>query len=227
MFRMANRAYAGVWTKGFSEATMLEQFEAFLDIVPYSKDRPGLTSLVVRAIDPGESPLVDGDARLQPVAPAVLIETVREYLNSDTTYEASAYWDVWVYDVEAGRWEQRPQPLLLTCFGESYDQGACETLGHFHVDLGFEHLFTGHAGLLGFNGHKAVAPQHPAEAVFLAAMSNPGNLREYSEKTRENIRKLFDWMQQISAVLPVDKSLLWSEGEQNFEARLDEIVAAR
>ena len=227
MLRMANRAYASVWMKGFSEATMLEQFEAFLGTVPYSKDYPGLTSLVVRAVDPGESALVDQDFRLQPITPAACVEMAREHLNSDTAYEAGAYWDVWVYDAEAGRWQERPQHLLLTCFGETYDEGAWETQGHFQVDLGFEHLFTGHAGLLGFNGRRVAPPQHPAEAAFLAAMSNPDNLRGYGEKTRENIRKLFDWMQRAFAALPVEKSLLWSEGEENFEARLDEIVAAR
>jgi hypothetical protein len=224
---MANRAYAGVWTKGFSEATMLEQFRAFLATVPYSKELPGLAGLLVRAVGPCESPLVDRDFRLQPLAPATWIEMAREHLNADTAYEATAYWDVWGYDAEAGLWQQRPQPLLLTCCGETYDEGAWETLGHFNVDLGFEHLFTGHAGLLGFNGRKAAPPQHPAEAAFLATMSNPEKLREYGDKTRENIRKLFEWMEQVSATLPVEKSLLWSEGEQNFEARLDEIVAAR
>lgn len=227
MFRMANRAYAGVWTKGFSEATMLEQFEAFLGTVPYSKERPGLTSLLVRAVDPGESPLVDQDFRLQPMTPAGLVELAREYLNGDIAYEVSADWDVWAYDAEAVRWERRPQPVLLSCFGESYDEGAWETLGRFHVDLGFEHLFTGHAGLLGFNGRKPSAPEHPAEAAFLATMSSPDNLRVYGEKTRENIRQLFEWIESITAALPVERSLLWSEGEQNFEARLDEIVAAR
>ena len=227
MLRMANRAYAGVWTKGFSEVTMLDQFEAFLSTVPFSSDLPGLTSLLVRALDPGESPLVDQDFRLQPLTPAGLVELAREYLNGDVAYEASAWWDVWVWDAEAGRWEQRPQRLWLACFGEAYDEGAYQSLGHFHANLGFEHLFTGHAGLLGFNGHKVATSEHPAEAAFLATMTNPDNRREYGEKTRDNIRKLFDWMQKISATLPVEKSLLWSEGEQNFEARLDEIVAAR
>jgi hypothetical protein len=227
MLRMANRAYASVWTKGFSEATMLDQFEAFLGTVPFSKDHPGLTGLVVRPVDPGESPLVERDFRLQPLPPAAVIEVAREHLNEDTAFEASAYWDIWACEAEAGRWEQRPQKLLITCIGEGYDEGTYETLGHFHVDLGFEHLFTGHAGLLGFNGHKAAAPEHPAEAAFLARMSNPANLREYGEKTRENIRLLLDWMRRVSNALPVERNLLWSEGEQNFEARLDEIVAGR
>ena len=58
-------------------------------------------------------------------------------------------------------------------------------------------------------------------------MAWPENLAKYQEKTRENIRKLLDWMRRIESSLPVEKVRLWSEGEENFEARLDEIVAAR
>ena len=58
-------------------------------------------------------------------------------------------------------------------------------------------------------------------------MADPENLRLYYEKTRENIKKLFDWVRRIEQALPVAKLHLWSEGEENFEARLDEILAAR
>ncbi|HVA16985.1 MAG TPA: hypothetical protein VMV59_04640, partial [Candidatus Dormibacteraeota bacterium] len=95
------------------------------------------------------------------------------------------------------------------------------------VDAGFEHLFTGHAGLLGFTGAQRERSEHPEEANFVALMSQPENLRTYHEKTRANIRKLYDWMERIEAALPVERYQLWSEGEENFEARMEEILAAR
>jgi hypothetical protein len=49
----------------------------------------------------------------------------------------------------------------------------------------------------------------------------------YQEKTRENIRKMFDWVRNIEQTLEIEKLRLWSEGEENFEARIEEIVAAR
>jgi hypothetical protein len=52
-------------------------------------------------------------------------------------------------------------------------------------------------------------------------------LHNYYEKTRENIKKLFDWVRRIEKALPVERVQLWSEGEENFEARLEEILAAR
>jgi hypothetical protein len=58
-------------------------------------------------------------------------------------------------------------------------------------------------------------------------MAWPENLAAYEEKTRENIRKVLGWTQRIEKALPVKHLRLWSEGEDNFEARLEEILAAR
>jgi uncharacterized secreted protein with C-terminal beta-propeller domain len=88
-------------------------------------------------------------------------------------------------------------------------------------------LFTGHAGLLGVHRQQVAPPEHPAEARFLATMTNPENFREYHARTCENIRKLLDWIARAQAALPVERFALWSEGEENFEARLDDILAAR
>ena len=77
------------------------------------------------------------------------------------------------------------------------------------------------------DGAAVAQPQHPDEARFLMWMSQPQNLREYHEKTRENIQKLMGWMRAVEEALPVERVRLWSEGEENFEARLDEILAVR
>jgi hypothetical protein len=58
-------------------------------------------------------------------------------------------------------------------------------------------------------------------------MSASANLKEYHAKTRENIQQLFNWVEAIEAALPVERSELASEGEENFEARLDAILARR
>jgi hypothetical protein len=58
-------------------------------------------------------------------------------------------------------------------------------------------------------------------------MSQPGNLKEYHARTRDNIQQVFKWMEAVESALPVERSELWSEGEENFEARLDAILAQR
>ena len=53
------------------------------------------------------------------------------------------------------------------------------------------------------------------------------HLREYRDRTRENISRLLRCVHAVQTALPVTRFVLWSEGEENFEARLDHILAAR
>jgi len=224
---VANQAYGSVWCNGFSEETMLGLFEMLLETVPSSQSWPGFSWLVIRAVDSTESPLEERDLRGFPPTAGELIEIAQAHLHADCCYEVQANWDLWTYDLSAGRWKKGAERLELICNGPEYDAGICGEAGHFLIDLGMEHLFTGHGNLLGVRSGAAAAPQHPAEAEFLRRMAEPENLREYHEKTRENIVTLLDWMRKIEAALPLERSRLWSEGEDNFEARLDEIVALR
>jgi hypothetical protein len=141
-------------------------------------------------------------------------------------FAAQAWWDLWSF--EDGGPRDRPHPLELVCWGEQFDEGAFAENGHFEIDLGFEHLFTGHGRLL---GARTVTPndtraEHPVEAAFLERMADPANLRVYQEKTRANIGRLLEWVERIKRALPVERYALWSEGEENFEARLDDVLAA-
>jgi len=58
-------------------------------------------------------------------------------------------------------------------------------------------------------------------------MSQPEALREYAARTRENIHRLQAWVGRIAKALPLDRFALGSEGEEDFEARLEAIEAAR
>lgn len=228
---MANRAYASVWAADFSEETLVERWRQFLETVPFSKERRGFTELVIRAVDVTETPIVEQDLRSGEFGAEVLAEIAQEHAHSDCSYETRAYWDLWTYDEATGVWAQKAQPLGILCCGTDFDDGAWKEQGHFLVDAGFEHLFTGHAGLLGFrrqNGDTPKdSPKDPNEVNFVAMMSQPENLQAYQEKTRENIKKLYDWMGQVEGALPVERYQFWSEGEENFEARMEEILAAR
>jgi len=138
-----------------------------------------------------------------------------------------AHWDLWVFDAATSKWKTQPRTLQIYAHGEGYDDAFWRENGHIQVNLGFEHLFTGHAGLLGIRPNARAAAQSPEEARFLEAMAWPENLQAYEEKTRENVRKLLDWVRRIERSSAPDRVRLWSEGEENFEARLEEILAAR
>ena len=180
--------------------------------------------MTIRAVDPAEAPLMEADSRGITASASDVIALAREHDNADCSYEVEAYWDIWQRNLETGMWEERPERVLLICNGRSYDNGVAESSGDFLVDVGFEHLFTGHAGLLGAHSSRS-APSDPVEAEFLAWMTDEEHLHEYYEKTRANILVLLNWVASVEKAVPLERHLLWSEGEENLEARLDEILA--
>ncbi|HEV2387229.1 MAG TPA: hypothetical protein VGS20_08240 [Candidatus Acidoferrales bacterium] len=224
---MSNRAYFSVWCRDFGEPVMLERFEQFLGTVPLSETQPGFANLVVRAIGPDQTPLLERDLRAAVLEAADVARLAGEWLQPDCCAEVQAYWDLWTYDVEAGAWGLGPHRLEILCQGEAYDDEAWRDTGHFWIHAGFEYLFTGHAGLLSSAAAAATAARHPAEAEFLDRMVRPGNLGDYRQKTQQNIRKLIGWAEQAHRAMPVDRWRLWSEGEENLEARLESILTGR
>lgn len=226
---MANHAYLRLWTRDFSLETMIPEFARFLTTAPLSASHNSIEELIVQAIDPGETPVAEWDLRSLNTGPAEVAAMAAQHLNSDTAFIVSAKWDLWSFDIESLRWQQKPEPLLLTCHGPNYDDGIATTAGHFLADLGFEHFFTGHGGLLapGAASNPFASSDHPVEHTFRQWMAASNNLKEYHAKTRENIQQLFHWVEAIERALPVERSELWSEGEENMEARLDAILAQR
>jgi hypothetical protein len=224
---VTNRAYASFWTREYSEELMLDRFERWLSTAPLSPGRPGFANLIIRAVDPSETPLLEHDFRAGEADAASVVALAREHRSADCAYETEAYWDLWQPNLETGAWQRAPQRLQLTCHGIEYDGGVALELGHFMATLGLEHLFTGHARLLGVRGDAASAaePADDIEARFLQRMSDQGHLREYHEKTRQNIQQLLNWTRAVEQAFPVERMQLWSEGEENLEARLDEILA--
>ena len=226
---MANHAYLRVWTRDFSLEAMIPEFARFLTTAPLSASHSSFEELTVQAIDPGETPIAEWDLRTLNTGPAEVAAMAAQHLNSDTAYIVSAKWDLWSFDIESLKWQQKPEPLLLTCHGLDYDDGTAANSGHFLADLGFEHFFTGHGGLLapGAASNPFASSDHPVEHTFRQWMAASNNLKEYHAKTRENIQQLFHWVEAIERALPVERSELWSEGEENMEARLDAILAQR
>jgi hypothetical protein len=226
---MANRAYLRVWTRDFSAETMIAQFVRVLATVPLSESRSSFDSLTVQAVDPAESPVAEWDFREGTFGAPEVAAIAAQHINEDTAYLVEAQWDLWTFDSERLKWMQGAQPLELICRGPLYDGGAGAADGNFSADLGFEHLFTGHAGLLapGAASNPFDSSDHPIEKTFRQWMSVEANRREYAAKTRDNIHKLFRWIESIERALPAERNELSSEGEENFEARLDAILGQR
>jgi hypothetical protein len=177
-------------------------------------------------VDTSQPPVYEEDARSAPFDLSGVLEVVRQHVNSDSAYEVLAQWDLSAFDATSGKWKVEAQPLEIACFGEDYDEGVWGENGHFRAELGFEHLFTGHAHLLGASRWPSLA-ESTEEARFLEAMAWPENRERYQRETRKNIKHLFDWVARIQKETSVQRVQLWSEGEENFEARLEEILAVQ
>ena len=226
---MANHSYLRIWTRDFSEETMLAQFARFLTSAPLSATINTFAELTVQPIDATETPVASWDLRPLKHGPAEVAALALQHLNTDSSYIATAKWDLWELNTETLKWIHGPQPLVLTCNGADYDGGIAASEGHFVADLGFEHFFTGHAGLLapGKASNPFDSSDHPLEHTFRRWMASPQNLKDYHAKTRENIQQLFNWVEAVQRALPIERSELTSEGEENFEARLDAILSTR
>lgn len=226
---MANRAYLRVWTRDFSEQTMIAEFARFLTTAPLSPSENSFSELVIQPVDGTETPVAAWDLRPLKFGPPEVAAAAMQSLHADSAYIVSAKWDLWGLDLETLKWKREPRLLQLTCIGPEYDSGIAVSEGHFVADLGFEHYFTGHAGLLspGAATNPFDSSDHPLEHTFSRWMAAEGNRKEYHAKTRENIQQLFNWVEAVEQALPVERSELWSEGEENFEARLDAILGQR
>ncbi len=226
---MANRAYLRVWTRDFSRTTLIAQFARFLATAPLSASQAAFKELVVQPIDATELSLAEWDLKDLGYGAAEVAALAAQHIDMDSAYIVSAKWDLWSFDAESLKWMNKSEPLTLTCHGPEYDGGIAASEGNFTADLGFEHFFTGHGGLLapGAASNPFESSDHPMEQTFRKWMSVPANLKEYHAKTRANIQQLFNWVEAIEQALPVERSELWSEGEENFEARLDAIQAQR
>jgi hypothetical protein len=159
MSDMANQAYLNVWCTDFPEDRIIERFNAFLQTVPFSATHPGFTSLTIRAVDASEQPILEQDLRGMPLDAAGITEIARDHVHGDCSFETSGYWDLAMFDAGNGKSKIEPQPLEILCRGEDYDDAVWRQNGHFEVNLGLEHLFTGHARLLGIRR----GPSAPAE----------------------------------------------------------------
>jgi hypothetical protein len=228
---VSNHAYAGFWVRDPSQELLLDRFERFLESMPLSSTRPGYASLMVRAVSPAETPLAEYYFAGNTGTPADVVTAAREHVHDDVEYEVSGFWDLWRLDLETGRWVNGPEQVHLIARGSAYDDGLSTQTGDFAADLGFENLFTGHGGLLGLREGESApaglngAGSDAAEAEFLALINSEPRLREYQDKTRQNIQQLFGWLRAVQKALPIERDQLWSEGEENLEARLDEILA--
>jgi len=133
---------------------------------------------------------------------------------------------LWSFDIENLKWQHKPEPLALACHGSEYDGGLAATAGHFTatwVSSTFSRARWASGARSGLESVQFVG--YPMEHTFASGWLRAAT-EGISPKTRENIQQLFNWWKPSSgAAGRAQRALV--EGEENFEARLDAIVAQR
>ena len=221
---MANQSYLGLWFGDFTIKRGLHHLEALLTLFPASATRPDL-HLIIRSLDSSQSVSLEHELDRDPAA---IREPTSEFLHEDTGYEVTAHWDLWQWEQQESlklEWAERPSVAEFLLQGTEYDDGRSRDTGHLLLRLGAEHLFTGHAGVLTGAEIRPEDFTDRKENEFAWALREPRNLRGYQRFTRENVRTLYGYLQEIEKSLPVERRRLWSEGEPAFEELTEKILA--
>lgn len=221
---MANYAFLSLWFRDFTIQRGTHHLEALLTLFPVSTSRHDFRMLI-RSLDTAQNPTLERDLL---TAPSAVRELADQFLHEDTSYEVTVHWDLWQARTAAGpslEWEQSPARVELLLQGEQFDEARYRETGHVLLNLGFEHLYTGHADVLSGAEIRPEDFTNRAEYEFIFALQDPQVLETYRRRTRENIRRLYSYVRQVEKGLPVKKRRLWSEGEADFARRTEKILA--
>ncbi|MFQ5778423.1 MAG: hypothetical protein ACE5IP_10500 [Terriglobia bacterium] len=181
---MANYAYLSLWFRDFTIERGIAHLGALLTLFPVSDARPGFR-LVIRSLDPAQSSTLEADML---AAPTAVEKLAGQFLHNDTSYEVTAWWELWqARPAATPGWEQRPAPVGLLLQGEEFDDARYRETGHVILNLGFEHLYTDPAaGAAGLDISGRSAAQEESNRRYLR--ENVHRLYATSAKSRKACR---------------------------------------
>src|SRR6516162_5232206 len=87
---MANRAYLRVWTRDFSERTMIAEFARFLTTAPISESEGNFQQLTVQAVDATEAPISEWDLWAGTVRLAAVAARAAQHLGGHSAFPFEA-----------------------------------------------------------------------------------------------------------------------------------------
>ena len=97
---MANRAYLRVWTRDYSETTLIAQLARFLATAPLSASEIAFKELTVQPVDATEIPLAEWDLKDLGYGAAEVAALAAQHIHEDSAYIATAKWDLWSFEAE-------------------------------------------------------------------------------------------------------------------------------
>ncbi len=189
---MADSFYLNLWFPSFSAREMLPRALTVLRQFPFSKTRPGVGHLAVRALSWSEplvcSQIFDGRAD-----PESALRLAGEFLHEDNGYELEAAWDLWAPGEQYDTWVLEPRPVLFRIHGLEFEEGTFREDGHIQVDFG---------------------PDTPLlyEEVELTEIGQ--------QRVQANLHKLVSFTAAVEKNCGISGRVLWSESQENLAQKL-------
>jgi hypothetical protein len=87
---MPDRLYLSLWIRGFDEGNLLRHFEQMLGAFPFSRLRPGISSLKIYALEEVEPPLLE-QGYTASTSFETAVEAAAEFQNADCAYILDAW----------------------------------------------------------------------------------------------------------------------------------------
>jgi hypothetical protein len=131
---MPDLLYLSLWMRDHRAENMLDRFERLLRVFPFSRLRPGISSLRVQALAETEPPLFEQAFAQSPEIDQV-IGLAREFSHPDCAFVVEGWWELWQWKDE---WRLLPSRVTLVCFGPEFEN---EVGDHFRIELGAERQF--------------------------------------------------------------------------------------
>lgn len=131
---MPDLLYLSLWLRDHREQNMLDRFERLLRAFPFSRLRPGISSLRVQAVAEGEPPVLEQAFATSPEIQKV-IALAREFVHADCAVVVEGWWELWQWKDE---WRLLPSRVTLTCYGPEFENDVGD---HLRIELGTERQF--------------------------------------------------------------------------------------
>jgi hypothetical protein len=116
------------WVRDFDSVNMLGHFEELLRLFPFSRQKPGILSVRVYALEFVEPPVAE-QAFTEETGVDAALDACREFENPDCVYVVEGWWDLFRFD---RAWELTPVRVSLICFGPEFDN---EEKDHLRIEF--------------------------------------------------------------------------------------------
>jgi hypothetical protein len=177
-----------LWLRDRERDPLIERFETLLRVFPFSRQRPGIASVRVYALEYAEPPVFEY-AFAEETDASEVAALCREFANPDCAYTVEGWWDLWTYD---RGWRLEPSAVSVTCFGPEFENPEED---HFRIDLGPESRY----------------------------LPEPG-LPEGTRMAQSNLKSVLRLAGELAESLPLEGKRLWTESDEDFAERLEEVL---